>query len=180
MLYVANVANTVPDVLLTSTKSLSNAVVVDVSFDVTFSQYVRLGDVPLGIEIVWYAVWVVLLVPPRSRKPDPLCAGPVERCAPDNTHGALDPSNPPFTINSVPAAGLTVKVTGTLRGVFVAPVALTVIVLLYVPTARPVISTEAINVEGAVPLSGLTVSHEASLLADQFKVPTPVLVMLIV
>jgi hypothetical protein len=48
-------------VLRTSTKSLSNTVVVVVSFVEIFSQQVRLGDVPLGIVICWNAVWFALL-----------------------------------------------------------------------------------------------------------------------
>ena len=75
---------------------------------------------------------------------------------------------------------MTVKVTGTLTGVLVAPVALMVIVPLYVPAARPVMSTEAVSVEGAVPLVGLTVSHGALSLAVKLSVPAPVLLMLIV
>jgi hypothetical protein len=99
---------------------------------------------------------------------------------PVNVHGAALPSKPPFTINSVPPAPLTVKVTGTLTGVLVAPAALMVIVPLNVPAASPLMLTDAVSVDGAVPLAGLTVSHDASSVAVQLSVPAPVLVMLIV
>jgi hypothetical protein len=52
LLNVASVASNVPEVLRTSTKNLSNIVVVVVSLVVIFNQNVRLGAVPLGIEIV--------------------------------------------------------------------------------------------------------------------------------
>src|SRR5262249_29089408 len=127
------------------------------------------------------AVVVGFLVAQRMGYPVPLCGNePVERKAPLNVHGAALPSNPPLTINSVPPAPLTVNVTGTLTGVLVAPVALMVIVPLYAPAASPLMLTEAVSVEGAVPLAGLTVSHEASSLAVKLRVPPPVLVTLIV
>ena len=55
-----------------------------------------------------------------------------------------------------------------------------VIVPLNVPAARPVMSTEAVSVAGAVPLAGLTVSHGALSLTVESRVPAPVLVTLIV
>lgn len=40
--------------------------------------------------------------------------------------------------------------------------------------------TEAVNVEGAVPDACVTVNHEALSVCDQFNVPLPVFVMLMV
>jgi len=88
-------------------------------------------------------------------------------------------SNPPLVINSVPPEAFTVSVTGTLSGELDAPVALTVMVPLYVPAASPLILTEAVSVEGAVPLAGLTLSHEALSVAVQLNVPPLALLMLI-
>ena len=62
-------------------------------------------------------------------------------------------------INSAPPAAFTVKVTGTLTGVFVAPAALTVIAPLKVPAVRLEMLTDIEAVEGAVPDAGLTLSH---------------------
>ena len=103
---------------------------------------------------------------------------PVDQTAwPESTHGLLLPSNPPLTINWPPPALLTVRVTGTLTGELVAPVAVTVIAPLYVPGVRPAMLTETVTAEGAVPEVGLTLSHVALSVALQFNVPPPVLVM---
>jgi hypothetical protein len=55
------------------------------------------------------------------------------------------------------------------------PVALTVIVSLYVPVASPVVFTAAVNVLLLLPDAGLTVNHEELSFTVQFNVP-PVLV----
>ena len=80
-------------------------------------------------------------------------------------------------LRPIVGAVVMVKVTGMVLGLLVAPEALTVIVPVYVPTARPEILTDAASVEGAVPLLGLRESHEASSEADHARVPPPVLVM---
>jgi hypothetical protein len=50
-------------------------------------------------------------------------------------------------------------------------------VALYVPTPSPVLFTVTVSVEGAVPLPGLTVSHDALSCAVHANVPPPVLLM---
>jgi hypothetical protein len=52
-----------------------------------------------------------------------------------------------------------------------APDALTVTVALYVPAESPAVFTLVVNVRLPLPDVGLTVSHEASSLIVQFKVP---------
>lgn len=75
-----------------------------------------------------------------------------------------------------PIVGLaaTVKVTGMVRGVLVAPVASTVIVALYVPAVRPARLTLAVKEPLPVPEAGLKVNHEALSLVLQASVPVPV------
>jgi hypothetical protein len=71
-------------------------------------------------------------------------------------------------------AAVTVKVTGT--ETFVAPVAPSVMVALYVPAVRePVAAVTVIVPVFPVPEAGETVSHEALSLAVQVRVPPPVL-----
>jgi hypothetical protein len=75
--------------------------------------------------------------------------------------------------------GFTLSVTATVCGVLVAPGAVTVIVPLYVPAAKPEMFTAAATVLGAVPEVGETLSQlppevvEAA--AVQVIVPPPVL-----
>jgi hypothetical protein len=81
-------------------------------------------------------------------------------------------------VGLAPMAGgaVTVKVTGTVM--VVAPVALRVIVVLYVPAVREPVAAEREMVLLPVPDAGLTVSQVALSLADQVKVPPPVLLIL--
>ena len=57
----------------------------------------------------------------------------------------------------VPPPELTLKVTGTTE---VSPLALTVMVPLKVPAARPLTLEATVNVAGVVPVAGETVSHD--------------------
>ena len=75
-------------------------------------------------------------------------------------------------------AAITVSVTGTDCGVLVAPVAVIVIVPLYVPAVRLAVFTLTVTVLGAEPEAGLRVNHAALSLTDQLMVPPPVFVML--
>ena len=70
---------------------------------------------------------------------------------------------------------MTVSVTGTETGV--APIALTVMALLYVPEVSDPVVTVAVAVPFPAPEAGLTVSQAASSLADQVSVPPPVLLI---
>jgi len=70
-----------------------------------------------------------------------------------------------------------VNVTGTVCGVLVAPVAVMVIVPLYVPALKPEIAAVIVIVPGAVPLVGESVSHAALDEVVQFNVPPPELEM---
>jgi hypothetical protein len=72
------------------------------------------------------------------------------------------------------AAFVTLRVTGTTFGVLLAFGDVMVMLAMYVPTANPVLFTETVNVDGAVPEAGLTASQVASSLADQFKTLTGV------
>jgi hypothetical protein len=74
--------------------------------------------------------------------------------------------------------GKIVSVTDTLTDGLKVVGAEIVIAALYVPAVRPLILTEATSVEGAAPLVGLTVSHEASSLAVQFRAPATALLTL--
>lgn len=67
------------------------------------------------------------------------------------------------------AGALTVSVTVTVFEVV--PAALAVTVALYVPAASPAVFTLVVNVRLPLPDVGLTVSHAASSLTVQFKVP---------
>ena len=75
-------------------------------------------------------------------------------------------------------AAVTVKVTDTVRGVLVAPAAVTVIVALWVPAVTPARFTVAVRVPGAVDPEAVRISHPALLPAPQLMVPPPVLVTL--
>lgn len=70
-------------------------------------------------------------------------------------------------------AAVTVRLTATVWGVFVAPVAVMVMVPEYDPVASPEVLTEAVSVPEPVPEVGLTVSQAALSLIVQLKVPVP-------
>lgn len=72
---------------------------------------------------------------------------------------------------------VTVKLTVTVCGVLVAPVAVMVMVPEYEPAVNPEVLTEAVSVPEPVPAAGLTVSQAALSAAVQLKVPVPELVM---
>ncbi len=101
---MASVVSSVPDVLRTSTKSLSYCVVVVVSLDETFNQNLRLGEPPDGIETCWYAAPELLFALAMIVYPVPLCGkDPVLQTAlPESTHGAVLPSKPPLVSSSPP------------------------------------------------------------------------------
>ena len=71
--------------------------------------------------------------------------------------------------------GLTVSVTVIVFGEPVAPVAVTVTSVVYVPAASPVIDGVTVIVPAFVPLAGDTLSHVALSDAVQSIVPPPVL-----
>lgn len=73
-------------------------------------------------------------------------------------------------------AGETVKVTGT--DAVVVPTAVIVIVALYVPAVRAPVAAVTLTVPLPVPEVGPSVSQLALSLADQVRVPPPVLLML--
>src|SRR3954463_5591706 len=79
------------------------------------------------------------------------------------------------TDNAGGVGGLTVRVTGIVFGEPVAPVAVTVTSVVYVPAARPVIEGVAVIVPAFVPLAGDTLSQVALSDAVQSKVSPPVL-----
>ena len=95
--------------------------------------------------------------------------------------GGLDPPWTPEYVSDVGlnvmevGGGATVNVTGT--ETLVAPVALRVMVALYVPAVRVPVATLAVSVPLPVPEDGLTVSQVALSVADQLSVPPPVLLM---
>ena len=72
---------------------------------------------------------------------------------------------------------VTVKLTATVWGVLVAPVAVMVIVPEYDPAVSPEVLTEAVMVPVFVPDAGVMVNQAALSLAVQFKVPVPELAM---
>lgn len=72
-------------------------------------------------------------------------------------------------------AAATVRVTGT--ETLVAPVALNVIVVLWVPAVREPVATVRVTEPVPVPEAGLRVSHAALSLAVQVRVPPPVLLI---
>jgi len=72
-------------------------------------------------------------------------------------------------------ADATVSVTGTETAV--APVALTVMVPLWVPAVSAPVVTVAVTVPLLVPEAGLTVNQLVLALADQVSVPPPVLLI---
>ena len=67
----------------------------------------------------------------------------------------------------------TVKLTGIVWGVLVAPVAAPVILPEYVPAASPAMIVVAVNEPAPVPELGERESHDASVLTLQLKVPVP-------
>jgi hypothetical protein len=73
-------------------------------------------------------------------------------------------------------AAATVRVTGIVFDVV--PLAVTVIVAFIVPAARPAVLTLAVTAPLPEPDAGLKVSQVALSLADQLRVPPPVLLML--
>ena len=77
---------------------------------------------------------------------------------------------------STGGAGFTVSATSTVLGEPVAPAAVTVTCVVYVPGASPVIDGVTAMLPGAVPLCGLTDSHGTDSLAVQSRLPPPVLV----
>ena len=70
-----------------------------------------------------------------------------------------------------------VKVTGMDCGVLVAPAAVTVMVVEYVPAASPEMFAVAVNGAGAVPETGESASHGAVVLTLQSNGPVPELEM---
>jgi hypothetical protein len=70
-----------------------------------------------------------------------------------------------------------VKVTGMDCGVLVAPVAVTVMIVEYVPEASPATIAMAVNEPGAVPEIGESASHGAVVFTLQSNVPIPELEM---
>ena len=74
--------------------------------------------------------------------------------------------------------GFIVSVTGMLTGEFVAPVAVIVIVALYVSAVRPAMLTDRVTLSLFVPPVGLRLSHVALSLTDQFNVPPPIFAIL--
>ena len=77
---------------------------------------------------------------------------------------------------STGGAGFTVSETSTVFGEPVAPAAVTVTCVVYVPGARPAIDGVTVMLPGAVPLCGLTESQGTDSLAVQSRLPPPVLV----
>ncbi|MBU6482729.1 MAG: hypothetical protein KGS09_19580 [Nitrospirae bacterium] len=73
-----------------------------------------------------------------------------------------------------------VKSTGMDCGVLVAPAAVTVMAVEYVPAASPAMIAVAVNEAGAVPEMAESESHPAVVLTLQFNVPVPELEMVTV
>lgn len=73
-------------------------------------------------------------------------------------------------------AGETVKVTGT--DAVVVPTAVIVIVAVYVPAVRAPVAAVTVTAPLPVPDAGPSVSQLALSLADQVRVPPPILLML--
>jgi hypothetical protein len=69
---------------------------------------------------------------------------------------------------------VTVKVTGIVLGELLAFGEVIVMLAEYTPTARPVLLTDTVSVDGAVPDAGLILSQLALSLAVQFNTPTGV------
>ena len=81
-----------------------------------------------------------------------------------------------LTVRLGEGSTLTVRFTVTVWGLFVAPVAVTVMVLVYVPKARLALATESVTVASPVPLVGLSVSQAgalASAVTVQLSAPLP-------
>lgn len=70
-------------------------------------------------------------------------------------------------------AGVNVRATGIVCGVFVAPLAVTVMTALYVPAVSPAAFMLAVSVPLPDPEAGLRVIHETLSLALQVNVPPP-------
>lgn len=81
-------------------------------------------------------------------------------------------------LSLIVGAALTVRVTGTVCGVLVAPVAEIVMVPLYVPAARPLMFTLAATDPLPVPEVGLRLNQFTLSLTVQLSVPEPEFVML--
>lgn len=80
-----------------------------------------------------------------------------------------------------PGGEASVSVTGTVRGLFVAPEAVIVIVAVYAFAVRPAVLTVTVIASFSVvvvPEPGLRLSHGALSVTLQLNVPPPVLVML--
>ena len=67
----------------------------------------------------------------------------------------------------------TIKLTGIVWGVLVAPVAATVILPEYVPAASPAMTAVVLNEPASVPELEERESHDALVLTLQLKVPVP-------
>ena len=77
-------------------------------------------------------------------------------------------------------AAATIRSTGMVCGVLVAPVAVTVMVVEYVPAASPATIAVAVNEPGGVPETEESKSHGALVLTLQLNVPFPELEMMAV
>ena len=75
------------------------------------------------------------------------------------------------------SGAVSVKVTITVCGVFVAPVAAMVTGAEYVPADIPAVLTDSVTAPVPVPLRPLGVSHGAFSETDQLRVPEPVLLI---
>ena len=98
--------------------------------------------------------------------------------------GGLDPPCVPEKLRLVGASpmvgingAVSVRVTVTVCGVLVAPVAATVTGAEYVPADIPAVLTENVTEPAPVPLRTLGVNHGALSDTDQFSVPAPALLI---
>jgi hypothetical protein len=73
-------------------------------------------------------------------------------------------------------AAAIVKVTGIDKGVLDAPDATICTEPLYVPALNPVVETDTVRVEGAVPDAGETLSQESLAVAVHASAPLPLFV----
>ena len=82
---------------------------------------------------------------------------------------------------ATPSTGgaVTARVTVTVCGEEPAPAAVTVMVSVYVPAARPLVATASPKLAGAVPDAAERVSHDWVFAAVQLRVPLPLFVMAI-
>ena len=72
---------------------------------------------------------------------------------------------------------VSVRVTMTVCGVFVAPVAVIVTGAEYVPADMPAVLMDSVTEPAPVPLETLGVSHGEFSEIDQLRVPAPVLLI---